>query len=118
RVSSTAIIQGFDQAAKQQTFVNTWRFGTAGTSNSSNFFLDFMARTVPPSTTVSPTFADSGFMRPTVRNPASTSSDSNTIAYSRQDLIRMTQAANAYLTTAALPYFTNFSRELNSPSWF
>jgi hypothetical protein len=114
--SSGAIIPDFDQT-KQQTFVNSWKFGTAGTSNSANFFLDFMSRTTPPNNTISPTMAESGFMRPTVRDPSSSSSDSNTIAYSREDLIRLTQASNVYLTTSALPYFTHFSRELNTPSW-
>jgi len=110
--SSGAIIPGFTQT-KQQTFVNTWKFPTAGTSSSGTFFLDFMRYPNTPVTTLATTFTDTGFMRPIVR-----SSTSTTLAYSRQDLIRATQASNAYLTTAALPYFTHFSRELNAPSWF
>jgi Tfp pilus assembly protein PilX len=112
---ATSIIPAFDRAM-QTAFVNTWKFGSAGTSKV-NFLADFMTRTIPPSSTVSPTYADSGFMRPTVRNPGSTSSDSNTIAYSRQDLLRLAHASTGYISTAALPYFTHFSRETNAPSW-
>lgn len=95
-----SILPDFD-ATRQTAFVNTWRFKS---NSSGNFFTDFMS--------TSPTFADSGFMKPTVR-----SSVSNSLAYSRQDLIRATIASNAYLTTNSLPYFTHFSRELNAPSW-
>ncbi len=101
-----SIIPGFD-TAKQTLFVNTWRFKS---NSSGNFFADFMS-TIP-------TFADSGFMRPTVRGGTS-----NSMPFSRQDLIRATIAAlggipgNSYLTAASLAYFTHFSRELNAPSW-
>lgn len=113
RVSSNSIIEGFN-VTRQTAFINDWRYAS---NTAANFSLDFMARTGPPSSTVSATFADSGFMRPTIRNPASTSSSTNTIAYSRQDLLRLTQAASAYLPAAALPYFSHFTRELNAPSW-
>ena len=110
------IVPGFDQTM-QAAFVNTWKFGSTATSKA-NFLADFMTRAVPPSTTVSPTFADSGFMRPTVRNPGSTSSASNTMAFSRQDLLRLPLAAGGYMAAAALPFLTHFSRELNAPSWY
>ena len=102
RSNSSAIVPDFT-AARQTALVNTWRYKSTSTS-STNFFLDFMSS--------SPTFADSGFMRPTVR-----SSISNTIAFCRQDLLRLTEASTGYLTTLGLPYFTHFSRELNAPSW-
>ena len=89
------IIPDFD-TARQTTFVNTWKFKSDTTKV--NFLLDFMS--------TSPTFADSGFMRPTVRG-----SNSNTLAYFRQGLIRASIASSAYLSTSALPYFTHFSRE-------
>lgn len=115
RVTSNNIIPGFDSTV-QNNFVNNWKFSSTPTS-SANFLLDFMSRTVPPSLTVSPTYADSGFMRPTVRAPGSANSLSNTMAYSRQDLLRLPGASTAYLSASALPYLTHFSRELNAPSW-
>lgn len=98
------IIPGFD-AAKQTAFVNTWRFKSSST-NSANTLADLLT-----STTLS-TFSDSGFMRPTIR-----SSNSNSMAFSRQDLLRATTASNAYLSTVSLPYLSHFNRELNAPSW-
>jgi hypothetical protein len=110
--ASGSIMPGFD-SAKQQMFVNTWKFPTAGVSSSTNFFLDFMRYPNTPITTLPVTFSDTGFMRAIARG-----SNSTTIAYSRQDLIRANQTSNAYLTSAALPFFTHFNRELNAPSWF
>ncbi len=104
RVTSTAILPGFD-ATKQTAFVNTWRFKSTDTS-SGNSLLDFM--TSPTLTT----FADSGFMTPTTRSGLS-----NSMAFSRQDLLRATISTPVYLPVASLPYFTHFSRELNAPSW-
>ena len=121
--SGASIIPGFG-AASQSNFVNQWRFSSTSGS-SANFFLDFMSRTIPwnlASPPVPPTFADSGFMRPTVApdratNRVTPSSSSNTGAYTRQDLLRLTHASGNYMPVAALPYFTHFSREVNSPSW-
>lgn len=114
RVTSTAIIPGFD-AVMQTNFVNNWRFKSSSTS-SANTLSDFMTSNVPP------TFADSGFMRPTTR-----SGSSNSMAFSRQDLLRAAPTSsptpfpsptpNSYLPIASLPYFTHFTRELNAPSW-
>ncbi|MFN2477282.1 MAG: hypothetical protein ABR526_13185 [Chthoniobacterales bacterium] len=106
---ANAIIPDFD-SNRQTALVTNWRFNS---NSASNFFSDFMSKTTLPSTTISPTFADSGFMRPTVRS----ATQSNTIAYTREDLIRMTTTSSAYLTTNSLPYLTHFSRELNAPSW-
>lgn len=107
RTSLNSIVPGFD-ATFQTNFVNNWRFST---NSSANFMTDFMSRAT------NPTYADSGFMRPTVRTPTSASSQSNTMAYSRQDLIRLSQASSAYLSPTSLPYLSHFSRELNAPSW-
>ena len=114
RVTSAAIIPGFD-ATKQTAFVNTWRFKSTNTS-SANSLLDFMTSTTLP------TFADSGFMRPTTRSGLS-----NSMAFSRQDLIRAAPSPSptpfasptplVYLPKASLPYFTHFTRESNAPSW-
>lgn len=114
RVNSTAIIPGFDDTM-QTAFVNTWRFKSTNTS-STNSLLDFM------SSTTTPTFADSGFMRPTTR-----SSSSDSMAFSRQDLIHAASSPAptpfpaptplVYLPSTSLPYFTHFTRELNAPSW-
>jgi Tfp pilus assembly protein PilX len=121
--SAGPIIPGFDQTM-QMNFVNKWKFGTGTTAT--NFFSDFMSRTIPPSTTVPPTMADAGFLRPTVApnratNQLTSGSDSNTFAYSRADIIRLipptTSPTGNYITASALPYFTHFSRELNAPSW-
>jgi Tfp pilus assembly protein PilX len=129
-VNAAAIIPGFDTATKQQTFVNDipsagggWKFGTAGTSSALNFFIDFIRYPNTSTATLAASFADTGFLRPT---RSRTSSESNTIAFSRHDLLRLTQTSPygdptlnpTYLTTAALPYFTHFSRELNAPSWY
>jgi len=127
-VNNAAIIPGFDTSTKQQTFVNDnsssnggWKFATAGTSSSTNFFIDFIRYPNTATSTLATSFADSGFLRPTTSR---TSSQSNTVAFSRHDLLRLTQTSPTndltapYLTTAALPYFTHFSRELNAPSWY
>ncbi|MBA3351184.1 MAG: hypothetical protein H0U23_01945 [Blastocatellia bacterium] len=109
-ITRNPIVPTFNQA-QQQTFVNQLRFPASGTS-SPNYLDDLMSRKTLPTSATGPTYADSGFMRPTVR-----SGSSNTIAYSRHDLLRATEASAAYLTRDALPYFTHFSRELNAPSW-
>ena len=102
---TSAIIPGFSSAALQTTFVNTWRFQSNTTTT--QFIYDFLALNSGG------TFADSGFMRPTVYQ-----NRSNSFAYSRQDLLRATLAGNQYVPLAALPYLTHFTRSLNAPSWY